>query len=60
VRGVVRRNAEEDLLHDLVHQRRPTRRHAARRGSELGFGRRSCARWIGHLGSVRVEWRGVM
>ena len=52
-RWVVRRNAEEDLLHELVHQRRRRRRprrHAARCRSELGFGRRSCARWIWHLG----------
>jgi hypothetical protein len=58
----VRWNAEEDLAHELVHQcllRRRPRRHAALRGSELGFGRRSCVRWIGAFGAGLSE-SGVM
>jgi hypothetical protein len=52
VRGVVRWNAEEDLLHELVHQRRRLRRprrHAARRRSDRIGARVS-------TGPVRVEW----
>jgi hypothetical protein len=44
-RGVVWRDADEDLLHELVHQlrRRRPRSHAARRGSEQSAGDRDDA-----------------